>query len=86
MILVYGICQPDASPGAVAAFSPSICPACVSLSAAGKEIARICDWCSVTGSQLGLLDDDSMGLGGEHARIHDQRRAQERYAAPPALV
>jgi hypothetical protein len=86
VILAYGICQPDASPGAVRAFSPSVCPACVSLSAAGKEIARICHWCSVGGSQLDLLDDDSMGFGGEDARLHDQRRAQESYAASLELV
>jgi hypothetical protein len=86
VIFAYGICQRDPSPSAVHAFSPSVSPAYLSLSAAGKEIARICDRWPVSRSQPDLLDDDSMGFAGEHARIHDQRRAQEGYAASLALV
>jgi hypothetical protein len=86
VILAYGICQPHAASGAVDTFSSLVFPRCDSLSATGKEIARLCGWFSVDGSQLDLLDDDSMGFGGEYARIYDQWRAQEGYAPSLALV
>jgi len=82
----YGICQLDSFEASIDSVSAGVCHSCCAIANPGEEGLRLFGRRSFAGSKVDVLDDDGLGLGGEHAPVHDEWLAQEGNAASSALV